>query len=135
MRDRLCGRSILLVEDEMMVALLIQEMLDELGCLVLGPAASVEEALATIEMQVPDAALLDINLSGQMSYPVADALIARAVPFVFSSGYTANRLQDGYRAFPALQKPYHVSELYDALAGAIAQFAADAVPKATAFAT
>ncbi|CAN7405937.1 response regulator [Phenylobacterium sp. LjRoot225] len=115
MRDPLRGRRILVVEDEMMVAMMLQDMLDDLGCLVVGPAASVDEALSMIKMQPLEAAVLDVNLSGQMSYPVADALIAHDVPFVFSTGYASNRLQEGYRAFPALQKPYHVSELRDAL--------------------
>ena len=59
---------------------------------------------------------LDVNLDGDKSYPVADALIARGVPFVFSTGYDKDRLLDGYRTFPVLQKPYHESELSDALA-------------------
>jgi CheY-like chemotaxis protein len=120
MLSSLCGRRILVVEDEILVALLLQDMLADLGCLVVGPAASVDEALAMIETQAVDAAVLDVNLSGQMSYPVADALVARNVPFVFSTGYASNRLQEGYRAFPALQKPYHMSELCNALAGVVA---------------
>ena len=71
-------------------------------------------------MQSLNAAVLDVNLSGQMSYPVADALLARDVPFVFSTGYASNRLQEGYRTYPALQKPYQMTELSDALAGLMA---------------
>src|ERR1700751_4383382 len=117
MRNPLCGRHILVVEDEMIVAQLLQDMLADLGCLTVGPAASVDEALSMIEMQAFDAAVLDVNLSGQMSYPVADALAALGTPFVFSTGYASNRLQEGYRMFPALQKPYHLTELRDALVG------------------
>jgi len=93
---------------------------------VIGPAASVDEALALIESQIFDAAVLDINLGGQMSYPVADALLARAVPFVFSTGYASNRLQEGYRGHRALQKPYHMTELRGALADVIARAALSA---------
>jgi hypothetical protein len=56
-----------------------------------------------------------------MSYPVADALLARHVPFVFSTGYASSRLQEGYRTFPALQKPHHMTELQEALADVMAQ--------------
>ena len=62
-----------------------------------------------------DVAVLDVNLNGQLSYPVADALAARGIPFVFSTGYGKDRLPDGYRSFPVLQKPFHVDELGDAL--------------------
>jgi CheY-like chemotaxis protein len=116
MHSLLAGRRILIVEDEMLVALVLQDMLADLRCVVVGPSTTVDEALAQIEKQVPDAAVLDVNLNGQMSYPVADALLACHVPFVFSTGYSSNRLQDGYRTYPALQKPYHVMELGDALA-------------------
>jgi hypothetical protein len=60
-------------------------------------------------------AMLDVNLKGQMSYPIADVLVARGVPFVFSTGYDIDRLLAGYRTFPALQKPFHRADLTDAL--------------------
>jgi CheY-like chemotaxis protein len=110
------GRRVLVVEDEMMVAWLLEDTLAELGCAVVGPAAGVKEALAFIDAKAIDAAVIDVNLNGQMSYPIADALVARAVPFVFVTGYDKNRLLDGYRTFPVLQKPYHGSELRDMLA-------------------
>ena len=115
------GRRVLVVEDEMLVALLVQDMLTDLGCVVIGPAATVDEALSLIAAQLPDAAVLDVNLGGQMSYPVADVLLARNVPFVFSTGYASSRLQEGYRMLPALQKPYHMTELRDAIVEVLAQ--------------
>jgi CheY-like chemotaxis protein len=121
MRNLLSGRRVLVVEDEMLVAALLQDMLADLGCVVIGPATSVDEALALIDTQMLDVAVLDVNLGGQMSYPVADALLARQVPFTFSTGYASNRLQEGYRTLPALQKPYHLTELQDALAEVIEQ--------------
>jgi CheY-like chemotaxis protein len=110
------GRRALLVEDEMLVVWLLEDMLADLGCAVIGPASSVNQALAMIDAEAIDVAVLDVNLNGQMSYPIADALAARGVPFVFSTGYDKDTLLDGYRNFPALQKPFHRSELSDTLA-------------------
>ena len=101
----------------MMVAWLLEDMLTDLGCAVIGPAGSVKQALAMIEAELIDAAVLDVNLNGEMSYPIADALAARGVPFVFVTGYDKDRILDGYQSFPALQKPFHRSELRDILAG------------------
>jgi DNA-binding NtrC family response regulator len=105
-----------MVEDEMIVAWLLEDMLTDLGCAVIGPAGSVKQALAMIEAEAIDAAVLDVNLNGEMSYPIADALAARGVPFVFVTGYDKGRILDGYRVFPVLQKPFHRSELSDILA-------------------
>jgi CheY-like chemotaxis protein len=110
------GRRVLLVEDETIVAWLLEDMLADLGCAVVGPAASVGQALAMIDTEAIDVAMLDVNLNGQMSYPVADALDARGVPFVFSTGYQKDRLLERYRTVPALQKPFRLSELKDMLA-------------------
>jgi CheY-like chemotaxis protein len=95
---------------------LVEDMLADLGCAVVGPASSVNQALAMIDAEAIDAAVLDVNLNGQMSYPIADALAARGVPFVFSTGYDKDALLDGYRTFPVLQKPIQRSELSAALA-------------------
>jgi CheY-like chemotaxis protein len=111
MNSPFSGRKVLLVEDEVIVAWLLEDMLSDLGCAVVGPAGSVGQALAMIDAEDIDVAVLDVNLNGETSYPIADALVARSVPFVFSTGYHKEGLLDGYRIFPALQKPYHVSEL------------------------
>ena len=116
MNNPFSGRRVLLVEDEMLAVWLLEEMLADLGCAVVGPAASVNQALAMIDAEAIDVAVLDVNLNGQMSYPIADALATRGVPFVFSTGYDKDTLLDGYRIFPVLQKPFHRSELSDALA-------------------
>src|ERR1700724_4506566 len=116
MTSPLSGRRVLVVEDEMIVAWLLEDMLADLGCAVVGPAARVNQALAMLDAEAIDAAVLDVNLDGQMSYPVADALTARGTPFVFSTGYDKDTLRDGYRTFPVLQKPFHRSELGAALA-------------------
>ena len=119
MNSPFSGRRVLLVEDEMMVAWLLQDMLADLGCAVVGPAVTVNQALAMIDAEAIDVAVLDVNLNGQMSYPIADALAALGVPFVFSTGYDKDRLLDDYRTFPVLQKPFHRSELVDTLANVL----------------
>jgi CheY-like chemotaxis protein len=118
--DRFSGRRVLLVEDEPIVAWLLKDMLVDLGCSVVGPGADVNQALAMIEAESIDVAVLDVNLRGQMSYPIADVLVARGVPFVFSTGYDKDRLLDGYRTIPTLQKPFHRSDLGDTLAKLLA---------------
>jgi two-component sensor histidine kinase/DNA-binding response OmpR family regulator len=116
MNNGLSGRRVLVVEDEVMVAWTLEDMLAELGCTVVGPAVRVDQALAMIETEAVDAVVLDVNLNGEKSYPVADALAARGVPFVFSTGYNKNNLLTGYRAFPMLQKPFNRAKLGGALA-------------------
>jgi CheY-like chemotaxis protein len=115
MTRRLAGRRVLVVEDELLVSWLLEEMLVDLGCTVAGSAGHVAGALALIETAAVDAAVLDVNLNGEMSYPVADALVARGVPFLFSSGYHKDRLREGYGGHPMLQKPFHISDLDRAL--------------------
>lgn len=111
MNSPFAGRRVLVVEDEMLVAWPLEDILVELGCMVIGPAASVNQALAMIEANAIDVAVLDVNLNGEMSYPIADALAARGVPFVFVTGYDKDRMLEGYRDCPVLQKPFHRAEL------------------------
>jgi DNA-binding NtrC family response regulator len=121
MNSPFSGRRVLVVEDEMMVAWLLEDMLAELGCAVVGPAGSVKQALAMIDAEAIDVAVLDVNLNGEMSYPIADALAARGVPFIFVTGYDKDRMLDGYRIFPVLQKPFHRLEFSDTLAKLLTQ--------------
>lgn len=116
MTDNFLSGRILVVEDEMIVAMLLEDLLTELGCEIIGPAANVEQALKMIETAgVLDAAVLDINLNGVESYSVADELAARNVPFVFSTSYGRKSLHKGYSRFPLLQKPFSLQELGDAI--------------------
>lgn len=118
----LAGRRVLLVEDEMIVCMMLEDMLAALGCEVVGPAARVDEALALVAAEPVDAVLLDVNLNGQPSYSVAEALTARGVPFVFSTGY--DRLLNGYNDAPRLQKPFEQRQLAAVLTGLLAGRAA-----------
>jgi DNA-binding NtrC family response regulator len=130
MNSPFSGRRVFVVEDEMIVAWLLEDMLVELGCMVVGPAASVKEAFAMIDAEAIDVAVLDVNLNGEMSYPIADALAARDVPFVFVTGYDKERMLEGYRTFPALQKPFHRAELTVTLAKLLASKVPSAEPVA-----
>ena len=111
MDSSLSGRRILLVEDEVMVSWALEQAIASLDCVVVGPAGRIKQALAMIETEVFDAALLDINLNGEKSYPVADALIARGMPFVFSTAYNRDSTPRGYEGVPRLQKPFSLLEL------------------------
>jgi CheY-like chemotaxis protein len=102
----LSGRRVLIVEDEMLVLMNIEFMLADLGCEYVTAAATVDQALAQLEAHDFDAAVLDVNLNGDDSYAVADALGARGVPFAFSTGYSDEGMREGYRDRPMLRKPY-----------------------------
>lgn len=116
MDDLLSGRRILVVEDEMLVLLNVEDLLADLGCKSVSAAATVDQALALIDAQAFDAAMIDVNLGGGKSYAVADALTARGVPFVFSTGYSGQSLNDDYRDRPVLGKPYRNADLVEVLA-------------------
>ena len=78
-------------------------------------AANIDQALALIDAQAFDAAMVDVNLDGRKSYAVADALVARGIPFLFSTGYSGQSLKDGYQDRPILGKPYRNADLVEAL--------------------
>jgi CheY-like chemotaxis protein len=112
MTDKLLsGRRVLVAEDEMLILALVEDMLADLGCESITVAATVNQALALIDAQIFDAALLDINLIGKQSYSVADALAARGVPFAFSTGYSGDDMAARYRDRPVLKKPWKNEEL------------------------
>ena len=111
MNRLLSDRRILVVEDEMMILMLIEDMLSDLGCTAVTTAATVPKALALIDVQVFDAAMLDMNLNSDKSHLVADALAARHVPFFFSTGYSGRDMRVGYRDHQLLTKPFQIEKL------------------------
>ena len=100
------GRRVLVVEDDYMMAQDLRRDLQKLGATVVGPVPRVPEALRLIATQgALDGAILDVNLSGEMVYPVADVLRARGIPFVFSTGYGEWALPEAYKQVPRCEKP------------------------------
>jgi CheY-like chemotaxis protein len=113
-------RRILVVEDEYLIAMTLSEHLEEVGSIVVGPVSSVEKAIKAIESnQQIDAAVVDVNLGGAMAFPVADALLARNIPFIFTSGYEGDALRERYPQIKNCLKPYLFPEMERALASAI----------------
>src|SRR5579863_7976422 len=102
----LSGRRILVVEDEMLILMMIEGILEDLGCESVTAAATVDQAVSLIDEQVFDAAILDVNLQGHNSRAVADALAARDVPFFFSTGNGGHHTMDSYDDRPVLRKPF-----------------------------
>ena len=110
---------VLIVEDEAIVAITAEDMLEELGHAVAGVAGSLAEALALVERGGFDLALLDINLNGTQSLPVARALRARGLRFVFATGYGAAGRSEEFADVPIVTKPYRLRDLADAIAQAL----------------
>lgn len=114
--SKLAGRRLLVVEDDYIIAVDVAGTLETLGADVLGPAATVKDALDLIESGRVDGASLDINLGEESVYPVADALRARGVPFVFTSGYDPKVIPLPYADVPRCSKPLNSRALARALA-------------------
>jgi CheY-like chemotaxis protein len=117
--NRLAGKRILLVEDEFLVASMIEDALVEIGAVVVGPAYRVRDGLRLAEQEAIDAAVLDVNLEGERSDAIAEALLARDIPFVLATGYGDGEAKR--RGVPVLDKPYTPEMLTAALARAMAK--------------
>jgi len=103
--------KVLIVEDEAAIAMLIEDMFMDLGCENIYSIANLGKALIEVEKEDFDICLLDVNLGGQEIYPAADILIRKEVPFLFSTGYGAQGLNDKYKNFPVIQKPFMQDDL------------------------
>ncbi|MGA7259616.1 MAG: response regulator [Stellaceae bacterium] len=114
------GLRVLVVEDEYLVATLIEDMLTSAGCVVLGPIPRLAEALDAAHRGTFDAAVLDVNLAGDRIDPVADLLSRRNVPFVFVTGYTKGALPGVHAERPRLCKPFKMADLLDKLSSVVA---------------
>ena len=107
----LAGRRVLVIEDEMLILMMIEDMLADLGCESVAVASKIGPAINLIEGQAFDTAMLDLNLNGIESYPIADALTVRDVPYFFSTGNSLTNVKDGYRDQDVLKKPFTFEQL------------------------
>jgi CheY-like chemotaxis protein len=116
MNKLLSDRRLLVVEDEALVLMMIEDMLADLGCSSVTNAGSVDSAISLIDGQRFDFAMLDMNLNGDSSCPVAEVLAARDVPFIYCTGNTSLDMKDGYPDRPVLKKPFKFEQLAAILA-------------------
>ena len=117
------GPCVLIVEDEMQLAMMLEDLLHASGYRVL-KAARLPAALELAESEVIDAAILDINLAGTKAFPAADVLQRRGIPFMFASGYGEDGLSEQYQGWSMLQKPYGMKQLQQALVSLLGDSAA-----------
>ena len=102
----------------MLVALMVVDMLERLGHEVIGPATRLKQAIDLAQREAFDLAILDVNLQGTESYPVAEVLVMRGIPFVFASGYESVSLRQPFAGRPILQKPFREHDLQRQIAEA-----------------
>lgn len=102
---------VLVVEDEMLLAMLMEDTLTDIGCDVVGPIARATDGVGLAQSERLDGAVLDINIGGKEAFPVARELAKRSIPFVFVSGYTSAKLPKEWEGRPILQKPFRPEDL------------------------
>ncbi len=107
---------VVLVEDEPLLMMVLEDVLEQLGYRLAGSAARLDEALALVATDAFDAAVLDVNLGGEASFPVADLLLERGIPFVFTTGYGAAGIPEKYASVPLLAKPFRQHDIERVLA-------------------
>jgi CheY-like chemotaxis protein len=119
----LAGKRVLVVEDETLVAMLLEDMIADLGAVLVGSASRVTRALEIINggQSEIDLAVLDVNLGGEDAFPIAAALAKRGIPFAFSTGYGSAGLPDEWRNRPTLQKPFTHDQVKAVLTRALAE--------------
>jgi CheY-like chemotaxis protein len=116
---------ILIVEDEAMISMLLEDMVLDCGGEIVGPVAKFDDALELALKAEFRVAVLDLNLNGTLSYPIAEVIRERGIPVIFATGYGADGLLDRFRDCPTLQKPFSQQDFADAVAAACRQDAAD----------
>ena len=121
MEGPLAGRRILIVEDEPIIAMALEDMLDELGCIIVGPALRLAEAERLARGERIDAGLLDVNMGEGPSFAVAAILRQRGIAICFSTGYGASGVDPAFASAPVVQKPYRLETLEAALLRAISR--------------
>jgi CheY-like chemotaxis protein len=120
MEANLEGRRVFVVEDESVITMLLQDMFEELRCEVVSLASRFQDALDKAKTLSFEVAILDVNLNGQRTFPIAEALIERGLPFVFATGYGAAAVPENFRGAPVLQKPFRLNDLERAVLTALA---------------
>src|SRR3979411_1285315 len=115
----LAGRRVLVGGDEAMVTMLLREMLEDIGCEVVGSASRLNDAVEKARSLSFDLAILDVNLNGERTFQVADLLAERGVGFVFATGYGASNAPAAFHNRPVLQKPFHQEDLERAMRAAL----------------
>ena len=111
----LSGRRVLVVEDEAATSLMIEDTLKAAGYIVIGPVATIRDALALIESEAIDCAILDIELADGKAGPIAEALVKRGVRFVLATGYDSAAIGHQYSGAPVVGKTFDLPELLDAI--------------------
>ena len=114
-KDGLDGARVLVVEDEMLITMLLEDILDELGCRVVGSAVNLRQAEDLVGAAEADAAILDVNLGGDPVFPVAETLVSRKIPIIFASGYGSATLPEKWQGFATLPKPFTADQVADTL--------------------
>jgi CheY-like chemotaxis protein len=117
--NELRGLRVFVVEDESLITMLLEDILDDLGCELAGSALTLRQALEQAETVQAQVAILDINLGGDPIFPVAARLVARSIPIIFASGYGAATLPEEWRSRPTLPKPFSSDQVAAALQNAI----------------
>ena len=107
----LAGRRVMVAEDELLVAMLIEDILADAGCTIIGPFTNVADAMRAVEAGGIDVALLDVNLRGQKIYPVGMALQARGIPFFLLSGYGQDAIPSEHPTWKACSKPFKAEDI------------------------
>lgn len=115
MTTNLEGRRILVVEDEALIGLMLEDLLQEIGCHVVATAARLEQAFGAVDDHAIEAAILDVNVNGQDSFGLAAVLAERNIPFMFTTGYGKSIIKIDFRNRPVIGKPYTKEDLRDAL--------------------
>ena len=113
------GRSVFLVEDEVMIRMMVADMLEELGFSVAAEAGEINEAMRLAQSTEFDLAILDVNVNGKVISPVAEVIQGLGRPFIFATGYGAQGLPEEFRNRPTLQKPFQMETLAQVLASTL----------------